>query len=53
MYKGEWTSGNKGRYGVKISSISQAGYFGTWANSLQDGYGTETYADGDYYQGII
>ena len=24
---------------------------GTWQNGLQDGYGTETYADGGVYQG--
>ncbi|XP_026475732.1 junctophilin-1-like isoform X3 [Ctenocephalides felis] len=26
-------------------------YEGTWANGLQDGYGSETYADGGTYQG--
>ena len=35
-----------GRYGVRQSSISNAKYEGTWANGLQDGYGSETYADG-------
>ena len=34
-----------GRYGVRQSNISNAKYEGTWANGLQDGYGSETYAD--------
>ena len=34
-----------GRYGVRQSAISNAKYEGTWANGLQDGYGSETYAD--------
>lgn len=46
IYKGEWTHGFKGRYGVRISAGSGAKYEGTWNNGLQDGYGTETYADG-------
>ncbi|KAH7971580.1 hypothetical protein HPB51_027080 [Rhipicephalus microplus] len=45
-YRGEWTQGFKGRYGVRQSLISGAKYEGTWANGLQDGYGSETYADG-------
>ena len=50
IYKGEWSQGFKGRYGVRISEISGAKYEGTWANGLQDGYGAETYADtGTYY----
>lgn len=40
-----------GRYGVKASSNSAVKYEGTWANGLQDGYGSETYSDGGYYQG--
>ncbi|XP_068198762.1 junctophilin-2 isoform X2 [Antennarius striatus] len=50
-YKGEWTHGFKGRYGVRISAGSGAKYEGTWNNGLQDGYGTETYADGGTFQG--
>lgn len=50
-YRGEWTQGFKGRYGVRQSLISGAKYEGTWANGLQDGYGSETYADGGTYQG--
>lgn len=46
IYKGEWTHGFKGRYGIRISVGSGAKYEGTWNNGLQDGYGTETYADG-------
>lgn len=46
MYRGEWTQGYKGRYGVRQSATSTAKYEGTWANGLQDGYGSETYADG-------
>ncbi|XP_055382071.1 junctophilin-1-like [Condylostylus longicornis] len=51
VYRGEWTSGYKGRYGVRQSTTSTAKYEGTWANGLQDGYGSETYADGGSYQG--
>lgn len=45
IYRGEWTQGFKGRYGVRQSNTSTAKYQGTWANGLQDGYGSETYAD--------
>lgn len=45
IYRGEWTQGFKGRYGVRQSNTSTAKYEGTWANGLQDGYGSETYAD--------
>ncbi|XP_061665994.1 junctophilin-2 isoform X1 [Syngnathoides biaculeatus] len=51
IYRGEWTHGFKGRYGVRISVGSGAKYEGTWNNGLQDGYGTETYADGGTFQG--
>ncbi|XP_022653747.1 uncharacterized protein LOC111247288 [Varroa destructor] len=51
VYRGEWTQGCKGRYGVRQSLTSGAKYEGTWANGLQDGYGSETYADGGTYQG--
>ncbi|CAI5778210.1 junctophilin-2 isoform X1 [Podarcis lilfordi] len=51
LYKGEWTHGFKGRYGVRQNVSSGAKYEGTWNNGLQDGYGTETYADGGTYQG--
>ncbi|XP_029973879.1 junctophilin-2 [Salarias fasciatus] len=51
IYKGEWTHGFKGRYGVRVSVGSGAKYEGTWNNGLQDGYGTETYADGSTFQG--
>jgi len=46
LYRGEWTQGFKGRYGVRQSATTNAKYEGTWANGLQDGYGSETYADG-------
>lgn len=46
VYKGEWTQGFKGRYGVRQSTTSGARYEGTWTTGLQDGYGCETYADG-------
>lgn len=49
IYRGEWTSGSKGRYGVRQSATSTAKYEGTWASGLQDGYGSETYADGGKY----
>ncbi|XP_022241833.1 junctophilin-1-like [Limulus polyphemus] len=51
VYRGEWTQGMKGRYGVRQSLTSGAKYEGTWANGLQDGYGSESYADGGIYQG--
>ncbi|XP_076022959.1 junctophilin-2 isoform X2 [Genypterus blacodes] len=51
LYKGEWTHGFKGRYGIRLSVGSGAKYEGTWNNGLQDGYGTETYADGGTFQG--
>nr|XP_022914220.1 junctophilin-1 isoform X1 [Onthophagus taurus] len=51
IYRGEWTQGFKGRYGVRQSNTSAAKYEGTWANGLQDGYGSETYADEGTYQG--
>lgn len=51
VYRGEWTQGFKGRYGVRQSTTSAAKYEGTWANGLQDGYGSETYADTGTYKG--
>ncbi|XP_063155468.1 junctophilin-1 [Candoia aspera] len=51
MYRGEWSHGFKGRYGVRQSLTSPARYEGTWSNGLQDGYGVETYGDGGTYQG--
>lgn len=51
VYKGEWSQGFKGRYGIRVSELSGAKYEGTWANGLQDGYGSETYADGGTYVG--
>ncbi|CAD1477422.1 unnamed protein product, partial [Heterotrigona itama] len=50
IYRGEWSQGFKGRYGVRQSTTSTARYEGTWASGLQDGYGSETYADsGEFY----
>jgi junctophilin len=46
IYRGEWTQGFKGRYGVRQSTSSGAKYEGTWTTGLQDGYGVESYADG-------
>ncbi|KAM9322664.1 junctophilin-1-like isoform 1-T2 [Pholidichthys leucotaenia] len=51
IYRGEWTHGFKGRYGVRQSLNTLARYEGTWSNGLQDGYGVETYGDGGTYQG--
>ncbi|XP_077208240.1 junctophilin-1 isoform X1 [Paroedura picta] len=51
MYRGEWSHGFKGRYGVRQSLTTPARYEGTWSNGLQDGYGVETYGDGGTYQG--
>ena len=53
LYRGEWTQGFKGRYGVRQSISTAARYEGTWANGLQDGYGSETYADGGMFIVII
>ncbi|CAP28117.1 Protein CBR-JPH-1 [Caenorhabditis briggsae] len=51
LYKGEWTQGYKGRYGVRQSASSQARYQGTWSAGFHDGYGTEIYVDLGSYQG--
>ncbi|XP_069477321.1 junctophilin-1 [Ambystoma mexicanum] len=51
LYRGEWSHGFKGRYGVRQSLSTPARYEGTWSNGLQDGYGVETYGDGGTYQG--
>ncbi|CAD5206683.1 unnamed protein product [Bursaphelenchus okinawaensis] len=51
IYQGEWTQGLKGRYGLRQSRHSKANYLGTWFGGLNDGYGTETYADGGTYKG--
>nr|XP_046264289.1 junctophilin-1-like [Scatophagus argus] len=51
IYRGEWTHGFKGRYGVRHSLNTLARYEGTWSNGVQDGYGVETYGDGGTYQG--
>ncbi|XP_076449568.1 junctophilin-1-like [Babylonia areolata] len=51
VYRGEWTQGFKGRYGLRHSTSSGARYEGTWTTGLQDGYGCESYADGGTYQG--
>lgn len=51
LYRGEWSHGLKGRYGVRQSLNTSARYEGTWSNGLQDGYGVETYGDGGTFQG--
>uniref|UniRef100_A0A1I7V515 Junctophilin n=1 Tax=Caenorhabditis tropicalis TaxID=1561998 RepID=A0A1I7V515_9PELO len=51
LYKGEWTQGYKGRYGVRQSANSQARYQGTWSAGFHDGYGTEIYVDSGSYEG--
>jgi junctophilin len=50
IYRGEWTHGFKGRYGVRQSTSSGACYAGTWTTGLQDGYGVEVYVDGGKYR---
>ena len=46
-YRGEWTQGSMGRYGVRHGpQNSVAKYEGTWTTGFQDGYGRETYTDG-------
>lgn len=49
IYHGEWTSGIKGRYGIRHSTMSGARYEGTWVGGLQDGFGVETYSDNSEY----
>lgn len=46
LYRGEWTQGYKGRYGMRQSTRTGAKYEGSWSVGKQDGYGVETYADG-------
>ena len=46
VYRGEWTAGYRGRYGVRQASTTGLKYEGTWATGLQDGYGVETYPNG-------
>lgn len=46
LYRGEWTQGFKGRYGIRQSTATGLKFEGTWTAGLQDGYGVETYADG-------
>ena len=46
IYMGDWTTGFKGRYGVRQSTASGAKYEGAWNTGLQEGLGVETYADG-------
>ena len=36
---------------MRQATVHCAKYEGTWANGLQDGYGSETYADSGTYQG--
>lgn len=49
VYRGEWSQGLKGRYGLRQAIHSQANYLGTWSTGLHDGYGTETYVDGGLF----
>jgi len=52
-YRGEWTQGAMGRYGVRHGPHdSVAKYEGTWTSGLQDGYGRETYSDGGKYKPV-
>ncbi|PAA60961.1 hypothetical protein BOX15_Mlig034492g1 [Macrostomum lignano] len=51
VYRGEWMTGFKGRYGVRESEASGARYEGTWQLGMQDGAGVETYSDGSTYSG--
>ncbi len=53
IYKGEWTTGLKGRYGVRENIQSTAKYEGTWVCGIHDGYGVETYSDGSIRRSIL
>ena len=45
-YRGEWTHGFKGRYGVREAAPGQPNYEGCWTDGLPDGCGVERYPDG-------
>ena len=49
VYHGEWSTGVKGRYGVRRSAVSRAKYEGSWVGGVQDGFGVETYSDCSQY----
>uniref|UniRef100_A0A8C4R5Y1 Junctophilin n=1 Tax=Eptatretus burgeri TaxID=7764 RepID=A0A8C4R5Y1_EPTBU len=50
-YRGEWTHGFKGRYGVREAAPGQPNYEGCWTDGLPDGCGVERYPDGGTYEG--
>jgi len=49
IFKGEFTTGFCGRYGVKESLCSASKFEGSWHLNLFDGFGVETNADGSKY----
>ncbi|CDS37559.1 junctophilin 1 [Echinococcus multilocularis] len=51
IYRGAFTSGFYGRYGVKESLTTCARYEGSWHLNQFDGFGVETNSDGSIYAG--
>ncbi|THD29131.1 Junctophilin-3 [Fasciola hepatica] len=51
IYRGAFTTGFCGRYGVKESLTSCAKYEGSWHLNKFDGFGVETNSDGSIYAG--
>ncbi|CAL8098222.1 unnamed protein product [Calicophoron daubneyi] len=51
IYRGAFTTGFCGRYGVKESLTSCAKYEGSWHLNQFDGFGVETNSDGSTYAG--
>ncbi|TGZ52020.1 hypothetical protein CRM22_010710 [Opisthorchis felineus] len=51
IYRGAFTTGFCGRYGVKESLTSCAKYEGSWHLNQFDGFGVETNSDGSVYAG--
>ncbi|CAH8667416.1 unnamed protein product [Schistosoma bovis] len=51
VYRGSFTTGFCGRYGIKESLTSCAKYEGSWHLNQFDGFGVETNSDGSIYAG--
>ncbi|KAH8868176.1 Junctophilin-1 [Schistosoma japonicum] len=51
VYRGSFTTGFCGRYGIKESLTSCAKYEGSWHLNQFDGFGVETNSDGSVYAG--
>ncbi|KAL3312539.1 Junctophilin-1, partial [Cichlidogyrus casuarinus] len=51
VYRGGFTGGFCGRYGVKTSLLDKATFEGTWHLNQFDGYGVELKSNGSFYAG--